>query len=43
MTITRAQMATQIKNPPNKASRLSQKRKRAAAKERKKKDGVPTK
>ena len=36
-------MATQIKNPPNKSSRLSQKRKMAAAKERKKKDGVPTK
>jgi|TARA_R100001443_G_scaffold108284_1_gene118634 hypothetical protein len=43
MAITRAQMATQIKNPPNKASRLSQKRKRAAAKEREKKDGVSTK
>tara|TARA_R100000700_G_C3112671_1_gene105019 strand:- start:537 stop:668 length:132 start_codon:yes stop_codon:yes gene_type:complete len=43
MAISRAQMPQQIKNPPNKASRLSQKRKRAAAKEREKKDGVSTK
>lgn len=43
MTISRAQMGKQIKNPPNKMSKLSQKRKKKAEKERKKKDGVFTK
>ena len=43
MAISRAQMGKQIKNPPNKMSKLSQKRKKKAEKERKKKDGVFTK
>ena len=45
MAISRAQMGKQIMNPPikNKMSKLSQKRKKIAEKERKKKDGVSTK
>jgi len=45
MTISRAQMGKQIMNPPmkNKMSKLSQKRKKTAEKERKKKDGISTK
>ncbi len=43
MTISRANMGQQIQNPPSKMSKLSQKRKAKAAKERKKKDGVSTK
>ena len=43
MTISRAQMGKQIKTPPNKMSKLSQKRKKKAQKEREKKDGVFTK
>tara|TARA_B100000768_G_C11215183_1_gene347833 strand:- start:282 stop:413 length:132 start_codon:yes stop_codon:yes gene_type:complete len=43
MTIGRANMGQQIKNPPNKMSKISQKRKAKAAKERKKKDGISTK
>ena len=43
MTISRAQMGKQIQNPPNKLSKLSQKRKKVANKGRKKKDGISTK
>ena len=45
MAMSRAQMGKQIANPPmkNKMSKLSQKRKKKAAMERNKKDGVPTK
>jgi len=45
MAISRAQMGKQIMNPPmkNKMSKLSQKRKKKAAMERNKKDGVSTK
>ena len=43
MTISRAQMGKQIQNPPNKLSKLSQKRKKGANKARKNKEGVPTK
>ena len=45
MAMSRAQMGKQIMNPPmkNKMSKLSQKRKKKAAMERNKKDGVSTK
>tara|TARA_R110001632_G_scaffold81312_1_gene181145 strand:- start:421 stop:552 length:132 start_codon:yes stop_codon:yes gene_type:complete len=43
MTISRANMGQQLRNPPNKMSKISQKRKKKAAKERKKKDGISTK
>ena len=43
MAINRSQMQTQIQRPPNKYSKLSQKRKKVAARERKRKDGVSTK
>jgi len=43
MTISRANMGQQLRNPPNKMSKLTQKRKKKAAKERKKKDGISTK
>jgi len=45
MAMSRAQMGKQIANPPmkNKMSKLSQKRKKKAAMERNKKDGVSTK
>ena len=45
MAMSRAQMGKQVANPPmkNKMSKLSQKRKKKAAMERNKKDGVSTK